>query len=233
MNRRSIRRYSGKPISKEEKETILKAACAAPSAGNQQMYTIIDVTDQKLKEALAISCDNQPFIAQGEIVLVFCADTLKWHEGFIDCDAGPRPQGPGDLALAITDTCIAAQNAVIAAESLGIGSCYIGDILENCEKHRELLQLPEYVLPCAMIVFGYPDPSEFEKTRTKRAPLEYIVSENCYPKMDAEYRYGLFGKGMDKDKYEEWMKAFCTRKYNSGFAKEMQRSVNEYLKQYK
>mgnify|MGYP002225984529 CR=1 FL=1 len=62
--------------------------------------------------------------------------------------------------LAVTDTAIAAQNAVVAAESFGIGSCYIGDIMENYEKQRRLLNLPDYVFPAVMLVFGWPPSSK-------------------------------------------------------------------------
>ena len=233
MNRKSVRAYEDRKISKEDKQTILEAACAAPTAGNQQMYTIIDVTDQKIKDKLVDTCDHQDFIAKADMVLVFCADARKWHEGFVDCNCEPREQGVGDLMLAVSDTCIAAQNAVIAAESLGIGSCYIGDIMENGEAQRELLQIPDYVFPCAMLVMGYPSEDQIKRQKVKRAPLEYIVCENRYPEMDEKYRKGLFDKGSSRMTYEEWMKAFCERKYNSDFSREMTRSVKEFLKQYR
>ncbi|MBQ5444555.1 MAG: nitroreductase family protein [Erysipelotrichaceae bacterium] len=231
MDRKSVRDYEEKKISEEEKRLILQAACAAPTAGNQQLYTIIDVTDQDIKDALVKTCDDQEFIAKAKMVLVFCADTRKWHEGFKDCDCDPRNRGVGDLFLAMSDACIAAQNAVIAAQSLCIGSCYIGDIMENYEMQRELLKLPDYVFPCAMLVFGYPTKSQRERTKARRAPLERIVSENKYPDMDKEYRKDLFYKGSVQS-YEEWMKAFCNRKYNSDFSKEMTRSVKAFLKQF-
>ena len=155
MERKSVRVFTGETISKEDKELILTAATQAPTAGNQQLYTIIDVTDQNLKDRLAVTCDNQPFIAQADMVLVFVADCQKWYEGFKDTGAQPRQPGAGDLMLAVTDTAIAAQNAVVAAESLGIGSCYIGDIMENAEIHKEILNLPEYTFPAVMLVFGY------------------------------------------------------------------------------
>ena len=93
MDRKSIRTYEAKDISEEEKRIILEAACAAPTAGNQQMYTIIDVTDQSIKDKLVHTCDHQEFIAEAKMVLIFCADVLKWHEGFMDCNCGPRDQG--------------------------------------------------------------------------------------------------------------------------------------------
>ena len=152
--RKSVRAFEETEISPQEKQAILQAAFEAPSAGNQQLYTILDITDSDLKQALSETCDHQPFIAKAPMVLVFCADCQKWLDAFSACGCAPRRPGPGDLLLAAADACIAAQNAVTAAQSLGIGSCYIGDILENCEQHRALLHLPEYVVPAAMLVFG-------------------------------------------------------------------------------
>lgn len=231
-SRKSVRVYTDKEISAEDKNTILECAVNAPTAGNQQLYTIIDVTDQEIKEKLVKTCDNQPFIAEAKIVLIFCADCKKWYEGFKDMNCEPRDPGVGDLLLAVSDANIAAQNAVIAAESLGIGSCYIGDIMENCEAQRELLGLPEYVFPAAMIVFGYPTQQQLDREKPQRAPLDVIVSTNRYPKMDAEYRQKLFGYKAADGNYERWMKAFCDRKYNSDFSVEMTRSVNQYIKQF-
>ena len=144
--RKSMRAYEDREIPEEMKKLILKAASQAPTAGCQQLYTILDITDQKLKEALSESCDHQPFIAKAPMVLVFCADCKKWYDAYLEAGCEPRKPGVGDLMLAVTDTVIAAQNAVVAAESFGLGSCYIGDIMENCEEQRRLLCLPDYVL---------------------------------------------------------------------------------------
>ncbi len=227
IERKSVRVFTEEKISAEQKAQILEAAANAPTAGNQQLYTVIDITDQALKEQLVLTCDNQPFIAKADLVLIFCADCKKWYDGYLDEDCEPRNPGAGDLMLAVVDASIAAQNAVTAAHSLGIGSCYIGDVMENCEKQRELLGLPKYVFPAAMLVFGFPTEQQKSRPKPKRAPMELIVSENKYPEMDAEYRQKLFAnKSQD-------MKAFCTRKYNSDFSREMTRSVNEYLKDFK
>lgn len=229
LARKSVRVYTDKPIPAEAKEAILLAAVNAPTAGNQQLYTIIDVTDQALKDALAESCDHQPFIAMGKMVLIFCADCRKWYEGFRAADASPRKPGVGDLLLAVSDATIAAQNAVVAAESLGIGSCYIGDIMEQCEVHQEMLHLPRYVFPCCMLVFGYPTQQQLERPKPERAAMQHIVHENAYRDMDHNELRQLFGAKAGQRTFEDWMQAFCNRKYNSDFSREMTRSVAKYL----
>lgn len=230
--RKSVRVFEDRFISEECKKEILLAAMQAPTAGNQQLYTILDITDQALKDKLAVSCDNQPFIAKAPMVLIFCADILKWVDVFKEGGADPRKPGCGDLVLAIDDALIAAQNAVVAAESLGIGSCYIGDIMEQCELHREMLHLPEYVFPAAMLVFGYPTKQQMERPKPKRCRLEDIVQENVYQRRDGKQLRKMFDKETEHRSFEDWSQAFCNRKYNSDFSREMSRSVQEYLKEY-
>ena len=130
-DRKSVRVFTEQPIGEDAVQQILMSAAMAPTAGNQQLYTILRITDPALKESLAESCDHQPFIAEGKLVLVFCADCLKWYDAFISAGCQPRKPGEGDLLLAVSDALIAAQNAVVAAHSLGIGSCYIGDIRQE------------------------------------------------------------------------------------------------------
>ena len=231
-DRKSVRSYTDREITAADRELILKAARAAPSPGNQQLYTILDITDENLKQRLSISCDYQPFITEAKMVLVFCADCLKWYEAYKDVSAQPRKPGVGDLMLAVSDANIAAQTAVIAAESLGISSCYIGDIMENYETQREILQLPEYVFPAAMVVFGYATEQQLARKKPPRPEIDRIVFNNTYPQMGEEERKELFKHKAGNQDYISWMKAFCARKYNSDFSVEMSRSVGEYLKEF-
>ena len=230
--RKSTRAFTERDITAEEKALILRAAAEAPTAGNQQLYTIIDVTDQSLKAQLVDTCDHQPFIAEAKMVLVFCADCKKWYDAFTAAGCAPRKPGVGDLMLAVSDANIAAQTAVTAAESLGIGSCYIGDIMENCEMQRELLHLPEYVFPAAMLVFGFPTEQQKTREKPRRVEMKHIVHENGYREMDAEELHEMFAYKAGKLPYAEWAKRFCDFKFNSDFSREMTRSVEAYLKQY-
>ena len=230
--RKSVRAYLDKPVSPEEKRAILESACQAPTAGNQQLYTIIDVTDQQLKDQLAVSCDNQPFIAAAPLVLIFCADCRKWMSAYLEAGQSPRRPGAGDLLLATTDAAIAAQNAVVAAESLGIGSCYIGDILEQRETHQALLNLPKYVVPVVMLVFGYPTEQQQSRRKPDRCAMEHIVHENAYRDMDGQELREMFAARAGDKGFDDYMAAFCQRKYTSDFAVEMSRSVAAYLKDF-
>ncbi len=229
-DRRSVRAFTEQPIGEAEKRQILYAAMEAPSAGCQQLYTILDITDQAIKDQLAVTCDHQPFIAEAPMVLVFVADCKKWQDCYEEADCHPRDPGVGDLMLAVTDTAIAAQNAVTAAWSLGIGSCYIGDILEQCETHREILHLPAYTIPAVMVVFGYPTEQQMERGKPLRFDAEHTVFENAYP-VSFDCRRMLQTRCGDLS-YEDWTSRFCDRKYNSDFSREMSRSVGKYLEDY-
>lgn len=233
FDRKSVRVFENKEIPDNARKTILYSAAEAPTAGCQQLYTILDITDTELKKKLSVSCDNQPFIAEAPMVLVFCADCRKWYEAYIEAGCLPRRPGEGDLFLAITDTAIAAQNAVTAAWSMGIGSCYIGDILENYEKHRTLLKLPEYVIPAVMLVFGYPVQSQKTRAKPSRVKIEDVVFENTYPERNGNDYRSMFEERRGEQSYDDWMIKFCNRKYDSDFSREMTRSVKKYLEQFK
>ena len=231
--RKSVRAFLDRPVPPEVKRAVLEVACATPTAGNQQLYAILDITDQAVKDTLAETCDHQPFIARAPMVLIFCADCRKWYDAFAAGGCEPRKPGPGDLWLALSDANIAAQNAVTAAWSLGLGSCYIGDILENAETHRALLRLPEYVVPAAMAVFGYPTDQQRARAKPARCGLEHIVHENGYRTMDGAELEAMLAWKAESRPYSEWLDAFCKRKYNSDFSREMSRSMAVYLEEFR
>lgn len=233
FDRKSVRAFEKRDVDEETRALILAAAAQAPTAGNQQLYTVLDIRDQSLKDALAQSCDHQPFIAAAPVVLIFCADCKKWDDAYRAIGLSPRSPGAGDVLLAIEDALIAAQNAVVAAESLGLGSCYIGDVLENREFHKELLHIPDRVLPIAMLVMGWPTEAARARRKPGRAPMEHVVHTDGYRAMDgAELRAMLAHNAGEKD-YEEWLTAFCERKFDSDFSREMTRSAAAYLEEYR
>jgi nitroreductase len=249
-NRRSVRKYSDRLIPSKEKKQILHATLRAPTAGNMMLYSIIEVENQELKDQLAVTCDNQPFIARAPWVILFLADYQRWWDYYQYCRvkeycekkglAYRTPQA-GDMFLAVCDALIAAQTAVIAAESLGIGSCYIGDILENYETHRQLLSLPEYTVPITMLCFGYPADGETPSGKTPRFDSEFIVFKDHYKRFTDQDLMRMF-QPME-DRYKEAISSKngarnigqnnFQRKFIADFSIEMNRSVKAMLANWK
>ncbi|MDR1793979.1 MAG: nitroreductase family protein [Erysipelotrichaceae bacterium] len=236
ISRKSVRSFTNQEISKDDKKLIIRCALEAPTGGNQMPYSILDITDPKVLQALSESCDHQPFIATAKMCLIFCVDLTKWDGALKSIGLNPKKPGPGSLLLSSSDAFIAAQNTVVAAWSLGIGSCYIGDILEQYEFHKELLGLPATVVPVAMLVFGYPTPQQKDRKKPARFAPEYVVFENKYKSLNQDELKAMFTQRGEKDNldynYQDWLTAFFKRKYDVDFAREMQRSVKKYFEEF-
>ena len=243
MNARcSTRAYDPAPLTDDEKRAILHTAMRAPTAGNLMLYSIIEIDDQALKDKLAVTCDDQPFIARAPWILLFVADYQKWMDlfavaGVDEMEGVPRgvTPGVGDLMLACCDALIAAQNAVIAAESLGIGSCYIGDILEQAETHAELLGLPQYTFPITLLCFGRP------KTRphiTERYEGN-VLHRNKYRRLGADELRAVsddldraFARHDAPPAAHSCVRDIYARKFTADFSVEMNRSVAWWIERW-
>jgi nitroreductase len=248
LNRKSIRAYEERPIEPEVKSQILRTTLRAPTAGNMMLYSIIDVTDQRIKDKLAVTCDNQPFIARAPMAWVFLADYQRWNDYFLHCGVDEicarenrpmRKPEEGDLFLACCDALIAAQNAVVAAEAFGVGSCYIGDIIEQYEAHKEMLNLPQYVFPICMLVFGYPTEQQKQREMTTRFDEKFILFENGYRQLDSTELDEMFAeresqmpRGKAMQGIDNFGQAMYLRKFDSEFSIEMSRSAREWLKRW-
>ena len=233
-DRKSVRVYEDRPVEPDVKQAILEAAIQAPTAGNMALYTVLDITDPAIKAKLAVSCDNQPFIATAPVVLVFCADYRRWYDVFCAHMEQVRKPDLGDLFLAQADTLIAAQNAVVAAHSLGLGSCYIGDITENYEFHKELFALPRYVVPTAMLCLGYPTQQQQDRPKPPRHSVADLVHENGYSREKSARMEQMLSRqqGKDDEALAEWLRRFCNRKWNSEFSREMSRSCTAMVRDW-
>lgn len=248
-NRKSVRVYSDRPVTRNEKDIILQAAMRAPTAGNMMLYSIIEVEDQALKDRLAVTCDNQPFIAKAPYVLLFLADYQRWYDAYRAggvkalCDQrGVEMRLPeeGDLLLACCDTLIAAQTAVVAAESLGIGSCYIGDIIEQYETHCEMFCLPEYVAPVTLVCFGYPTPEQAARKQPERFDQKFIVHRDQYHQLTPDEIQEwmqprddqMAAAGPRQDGIQSAAQFNYFRKFSADFSVEMSRSVRAMIRRW-
>ncbi|HAF85754.1 MAG TPA: nitroreductase [Sphaerochaeta sp.] len=242
-DRRSVRAFSDIDLTDEQVSLIKEATLRAPTAGNMALYSVIEIHDQKKKEQLARLCDNQIMITKAPLVWVFLADMQKWVNFFTDGGsrekgekeglASWRDPGLGDLHLCMQDAIIAAQNAVVAAESLGIGSCYIGDVIENFEALRDLLELDHYTVPACMVIFGNPK-SEPTGKQTPRCPQEAIFMQDRYDSPTLEQLQYAFS---EHEKMRRELKIlpfrntgsiadhYYFKKHTSSFMQEMNRST--------
>ncbi len=238
-NRKSIRSYEDREIEKDVKDKIIQAAFRSPTAGNMMLYSMIEVTEQENKDKLAKTCDNQPFIAKAPLVIVFFADYQRWYDFFkVSGVKDVRKPGRGDLFISCCDALIAAQTSVVAAESLGVGSCYIGDVMENYEIHKELFGLPEYVFPITMLCFGYPTEQQQNRPLSQRFDKIYIYFKDKYKRHSREdfqdmyeQRHNqIFGKRKEIKGTTNVGQYIYQKKYTSDYAAEMNRSVDLILK---
>ena len=245
-NRMSLRKYKGKEISEEDLNLILKGAMRAPTAGNMMLYSIIVVRDKETKEKLSKTCDNQRFIANSSVILIFLADLQRWFD-FYKCsgveefckDNNMKFETPdeGDLMLGIEDAMIAAQNAAIAAESIGVGSCYIGDIVENYDVHRKILDFPDWAAPICMLCMGY-YPDNYKRIISNRFDKKYIVFNEHYKRLTDDELKDMFADSQKKVVKENIYKAknfgqlMYARKTGTEFSREMTRSIKEMMKKW-
>lgn len=245
-NRTSLRVYDSKPLSKEEEDVIIESAMKAPTAGNQMMYSMIIIRNEELKKKLSKLCDYQMFIANAPFVVVFVADHHRWYDYYRSNgveEFAPShnlkftPPEESDLLLAIEDAMIAAQNSVIAAESMGIGSCYIGDILENYETIKELLQLPDETFPISLVCYGHYK-EDHKKVVRKRFDRKYIVFEDTYKQLNDDEYKDMFKEReqmfLPQNKYaaKNYAQQFYAQKTGASFCDEMRRSVKVALKEW-
>ena len=157
--RRSIRRFKAEPVAEADVMRIVECGQRAPSACSLQTYSIIWVKDEGKRRILWEACGKQSFILEAPVTLVPCADIRKImqimkhkrYETSFEKGLGYRTK-----LFAIIDAALAAENMVLAAEALGLGSVFAGGALGN-RKVREALNLPKGVLPISLLCIGYPN----------------------------------------------------------------------------
>lgn len=164
----SVRKYRADPVAASTITAIVHAAQRASTSSNLQMWTVVAVEDPAKREHLAELCGNQSHIAQAPVFLAWCADLARLDRA---CELRGYTQVAEyceNFLLAAVDAAVAAQNAAVAAESLGLGICYIGAIRNNPLQVIELLRLPRLTFPIAGMTLGWPmtDPPKRPRLET-------------------------------------------------------------------
>ncbi|WP_372629855.1 oxygen-insensitive NADPH nitroreductase [Cohnella sp.] len=177
QNHRSIRKFLTTPIEQEKLDAILHSGQMASTSSNMQAYSVIGVTDAELKKRLALLCGNQAYIEQCPIFLVWCADLHRLSAASEMHGTEAQTDTTEHFIIATVDAALAAQNAAVAAESLGLGIVYIGGIRNRIAEVAELLKLPVLVYPVFGMCVGYPDQTPLMRPRL---PLAAIFHQETY-----------------------------------------------------
>jgi len=174
---RSIRKFSDRKIDAALFTELLSAGQGAATSSFLQGATVIRIRDPENRKKLAVYAGNQSYVETAAEFLVFCADLKR---GGNACKQYEKPfsgEFTEHFIIATVDVALMAQNVVTAAESVGLGICYIGGIRNNPREVSDLLQLPVGVYPVFGLCLGYPDQNPEVKPRL---PLSVIVKEEVY-----------------------------------------------------
>jgi nitroreductase len=177
LQHRTIRKYTDKDISEDLLNRILEAGCRASTTGNMQVYSIVVSRDAVMKKKLAGCHFNQPMVEQAPVVLTFCADFNRFNKWCRQSNADPGYDNFLSFFTGAIDALLVAQNACIAAESEGLGICYLGTTTYLAGKIIDLLNLPKGVVPITTVTIGWPDE---QPELVDRLPLEAIVHQETY-----------------------------------------------------
>jgi nitroreductase len=159
FERRSIRKYSGKSVSDPDIEKLLKAAMAAPSAGNQQPWEFVVIKDKSIMNAVTEVHPYSSMIKEAELAIVVCADLDKEkHQGY----------WPQDCAAAT-------ENILIEAQYLGLGAVWLGVYPreDRVKGIKKLLDLPESIIPLSILPIGYPAEQKGPADRFDRSRIHF------------------------------------------------------------
>lgn len=174
---RSIRHYQPDPVPEEVLQEILDAAIRTSSSGNMQTYSIIVTDDDSLREKLLEPHLKQRMVVEAPLLLTFCADFHRMRRWLQLHQAPDNFDNFFGFMVGAIDAVLASQTAALAAESLGMGICYLGSTLSNSDRIADILQLPANVVPVVGFTLGYPD--EDPQLRD-RLPRKGLVHRNRY-----------------------------------------------------
>ena len=174
---RSIRKFRPTPISEDVLRDCLEAATRASTCGNMQLYSLVVIRDQALREKLAPCHFNQPMVTQAPCLVTVCADIHRFSMWCEQRDADPAYDNFAWFLNASADAWLATQNLCVEAELHGLGICILGTTIYTAGDISRILELPKGVIPLTTVVLGYPAESP---GLTDRLPLDAVVHYEKY-----------------------------------------------------
>ncbi|MDD3488825.1 MAG: nitroreductase family protein [Paludibacter sp.] len=200
--RRTIRQYTEKAIPAELMSELLNAAAQSLNTGNMQAYSVVVTTTNEIKAQLAPAHFNQPMVTKAPAVLTFCADFNRFSKWCEQRNAVPGYDNFQSFMATAIDAMIFAQTFAVAAESAGLGICYLGTTTYNAGEIIEALNLPKLVVPITTITVGYP---EKMPELTDRLPLEAVVHYEKYADFSSEKIDLLYSEKENSDFYKNFV----------------------------
>jgi len=200
---RTIRNYKSDAISDEILNNILIAATRGATTGNMQLYSIIVTQDETKRKELCPLHFGQKMVEQAPVILTFCADLNRFHKWCAQRKADKVYDNFLWFCNGTIDAVIAAQNAVVAAESYGLGTCYLGTTTYMAPQIIKFFNLPEGVVPVTTVVIGYPADNP---PLTDRLPLEAVVHNEKYNDYTPESIDNLYHEKENLQTYKELVK---------------------------
>lgn len=180
LNHRSVRHFLRDPLPANTVETLVAAAQSAPTSSNLQTWSVIAVESQERREALANLVGPQKHLAVAPLVLVWLADLSRIER--LGKAQGRHPVGLNYLdtfLMGVIDAALAAQNAVVAAEAMGLGTVYVGGMRNQPEEVAKVLGTPSNVFPVFGLVVGQPDPARPAQIKP-RLPQSAVLHREQY-----------------------------------------------------
>ncbi|GAA0358637.1 nitroreductase family protein [Bacillus horti] len=181
---KSIRRYEDREVSQELLDQILDAGIRASSSGNMQSYSIVVTKDKELREKLYTPHMNQSMVVDAPVLLTFCADFNRMRKWLELNDAPVHFDNFMSFMIGAIDATLVAQNCALAAENAGLGICYMGSTLANCDQIGEILNLPPNVVPVVGYSLGYPAENPAPRDRLPKAGLVHYEQYKDYSDED-------------------------------------------------
>ena len=239
----SIRAYRPEPVADDLLQELLAAGVRASSSGNMQSYSIIVTRDPLLRQALYEPHMDQSMVLDAPVLLTFCADFHRMRRWLAVRDAPDNFDNLMSFMIAAIDAILVSQNVALAAEASGLGICYMGSTLANCDQIGRILQLPQNVIPVVGFSLGWPDE---EPAPRDRLPLDGLVHYETYCDYDdqriAEVYQELEVKGwqrymtypdlrrkVEESGVENLAQLYTTVKYTRESHQDYSRTVLDYL----
>ncbi|MBC7711955.1 MAG: nitroreductase family protein [Rhizobacter sp.] len=179
---RSIRKYADIDVSDELINKILEAGAFASSSGNMQSYSIIVTRQKELREKMLEAHFNQSMVMDAPVLITFCADFHRMRLWLAESNAPMNFDNLMSFMIGAIDAILVSQNVALAAESEGLGICYMGTTLASCDQIRNILGCPDHVVPVVGFSLGYAVESPEER---KRLPMKALVHKEIYKDFDS------------------------------------------------